>query len=111
MTTATAHGASMHDIDALISQSGAPVLVDCYSPDCKPCAALAPVLDDVAGAMAGRMTVEKVDVVAHPDVASRFGVRGVPTLLLFRGGRLQATRTGATTRTQLLTWLAGQQVL
>lgn len=107
----TAQSSGMQDIEALITQSNAPVLVDCYSPDCKPCAALAPVLDDVASAMEGRMVVEKVDVVANPDVATRFGIRGVPTLLLFQGGKLQATRTGATTRTQLVTWLAGQQVL
>ncbi len=106
----TAQSPGMQDIDALLAQCETPVLIDCFSPDCKPCAALAPVLDEVAGAMDGRMIVEKVDVVANPDVASRFGVRGVPTLLLFQGGKLQATRTGAATRTQLVTWLAGQRI-
>ncbi|MGO4328948.1 thioredoxin family protein [Cupriavidus sp. 2TAF22] len=106
----TVQSSGMQDIEALLAQSDSPVLVDCYSPDCKPCAALAPVLDDVAGAMDGRMIVEKVDVVANPDVAARFGVRGVPTLLLFQDGALKATRTGAASRTQLVTWLAGQQV-
>ena len=100
----------MQDIEALLTQSEAPVLIDCFSPECKPCAALAPVLEDVASAMGGRMTVEKVDVVANPDVARRFGVRGVPTLLLFQRGTLRATRTGAATRAQLVTWLAAQQI-
>ncbi|MGT2460114.1 thioredoxin family protein (plasmid) [Cupriavidus basilensis] len=100
----------MQDIDALIAQSGTPVLIDCYTPGCGPCAALAPVLDDVSGSLEGRLAVEKVDVAASPDVADRFGVRGVPTLLLFRDGKLQASRTGAASRTQLLTWLVANQV-
>jgi len=106
----TTQSFGMQDIDALLTNSETPVLIDCYSPDCKPCAALAPVLDDVASSMNGRVVVEKVDVVANPDVASRFGVRGVPTLLLFRGRDLKAVRTGAASGTQLVTWLAAHGV-
>jgi len=108
--TSIAHGPAMHDVDALLARGTAPVLIDCYSPGCKPCAALAPVLDEVSAAMAGRLAVEKVDVAAHPEVARRFGVRGVPTLLLFRDGKLLASCTGAASRAQLVTWLVAHQV-
>ena len=95
------------EIDALL-KGGSPVVIDCYTPGCGPCAALAPVLDDVASEMAGRLAVLKVDVAAAPAVARRFGVRSVPTLLFFENGKLKATRTGAASRTQLVTWLAVQ---
>lgn len=94
------------DVDALVSDKATPVLVDCYTPGCGPCAALAPVLDELAVDMQGRLAIEKIDVAAQPEVARRFGVRGVPTLLLFKEGQLRATRTGAASRTQLLTWLS-----
>ena len=96
------------DIDTLVADPARPVLVDCYTPGCGPCAAIAPVLDELAAELHGRLVVEKVDVAAQPDVARRFGVRGVPTLLLFKGGHLKAVRTGAATRTQVLTWLSAQ---
>jgi thioredoxin 1 len=94
------------DIDALVAGRDRTVLVDCYTPGCGPCAALAPVLDELATEMAGQLEVVKVDVAATPGVARRFGVRSVPTLLLFRDGALKATRSGAASRTQLLTWLS-----
>lgn len=79
-------GAVLEDIDALVARSAAPVLVDCFTPGCGPCAALAPVLDELAGEMDGTLVVEKVDVAAHPEVARRFGIRTVPSLLLFSKG-------------------------
>jgi thioredoxin 1 len=108
---ATAIGHALQDIDALLADRATPVLVDCYTRGCAPCATLGPVLDELAGDMEGRLAIEKIDVATRPDVARRFGVRGVPTLLLFKGGRLQATRTGAASRTQLLTWLAAYEVV
>jgi thioredoxin 1 len=99
-------GQAPRDVDALVSDKAMPVLIDCYTPGCGPCAALGPVLDELAGDMQGRLVVEKIDVAAQPDVARRFGVWGVPTLLLFKEGQLQATRTGPASRTQLLTWLS-----
>jgi len=96
----------MQDIDALVERSSIPVLLDCFTPGCGPCAALAPVLDDLAAEMDGVLAVEKIDVATHPEVAKRFGIRSVPTLLLFKGGRLAASRGGAASRLQLLTWLS-----
>lgn len=98
--------ASPLDIAALTGSSTVPVLIDCYTPGCGPCAALAPLLDALAAERGDALIVEKVDVAAHPEVAKGFGVRSVPTLLLFSGGKLAATRTGAATAAQLMTWLA-----
>ena len=94
------------DINALLARRDVPVLVDCFAPGCGPCAALAPVLDELQTDMAGQLAVVKVDVGAAPAIARRFEVRSVPTLLLFRDGELRATRSGAASRTQLLTWLS-----
>jgi thioredoxin 1 len=102
---------SLEEVQALAARSDVPVLVDCYSPACGPCAALAPVLDDLSKELTGQIAIQKVDVVAQPQVARQYGVRGVPTLLLFTGGKLKASRTGAASKAQVLTWLSAQQVL
>jgi thioredoxin 1 len=94
------------DLDALVARSDIPVLIDCFTPGCGPCAALSPVLDELGNSMEGRLVIEKIDVATHPNVARQFGVRGVPTLLLFDGGQLRASRTGAASQTQLITWLS-----
>lgn len=106
MTSAAATGSAMHDIDALLARSPTAVLIDCYTPGCGPCAALAPILDSLSTELEDQLAIEKVDVAAHPDVAAKFGVRGVPALLLFKEGKLAASRTGIASRTQLITWLS-----
>lgn len=105
-----AKGASLEDVKALVERSEVPVLIDCYTPTCAPCAALAPVLDELSVQMQGVLAVEKVDVGASPAVARALGVRGVPTLLLYKGGELKASRTGAVNQPQLQAWLAAQGV-
>jgi thioredoxin 1 len=99
------------DIDALIGRSDHPVLIDCYTPGCGPCAALSPLLDQLSADLADQLTIEKIDVSKFPDVARRFEVRSVPTLLLFKSGALAGTRTGAASRAQLLTWLSAQEAI
>jgi thioredoxin 1 len=64
-----------------------PVLVDFWAEWCGPCKALAPKLEEIAGEMTGKATIVKVDVDANPDTASKYGVRGIPTLVLFKGGK------------------------
>jgi thioredoxin 1 len=99
------------DIGSLVQRSTLPVLLDCYTPGCAPCAALSPLLDQLAADLAGQIAIAKVDVAASPEVAAKYGIRGVPTLLLFKVGVLIATRTGAASRTQILTWLSAQEAI
>jgi thioredoxin 1 len=108
MNAATLHTTT--ELDTALTHDGH-VLIDCYSPQCSPCAALAPVLDELATEYSDRLLIKKVDVTAQPAVARQHGVRAVPTLLLFRDGALQASRTGSASKSQLLTWLAAQGAL
>jgi thioredoxin 1 len=78
-----------------VVKAGGPVLVDFWAPWCGPCKALGPVLDEIAKELAGRATVGKVNVEADPDLADRFGVKALPSLLFFKNGALAQTLVGA----------------
>jgi len=84
--------------DAIVTQASSPVLVDFWADWCGPCHALAPTIDDIARAHAGRLVVAKLDVDANPETASRFGVRSIPALLLFKDGQLVDRLVGAQPR-------------
>ncbi|MDP2470288.1 MAG: thioredoxin [Candidatus Palauibacterales bacterium] len=86
------------DFDRLVREAGIPLLVDFYADWCGPCKIMAPVLDDVAAEHVGRLLVAKLDTDAYPQVTARMGIRGIPTLVLFRAGGEVARRTGAVPR-------------
>jgi len=92
-------------LDRVVADAGVPVLVDFYADWCGPCKVMAPVLDEVAQARAGSLLVGKLDTDASPVVSQRFGIRGIPTLILFRDGKEVARQTGALPRGQLEAWL------
>ena len=87
--------------DSEVLSSDLPVLVDFWAEWCGPCKMIAPVLDEIADEYAGKIKVCKVDVDANPDVPPKFGIRGIPTLILFKGGNAEATKVGALSKTQL----------
>ena len=87
--------------DAEVLSSTIPVLVDYWAEWCPPCRMIAPLIDELGAAYAGRLKIVKVDVDEHPALASRFDVRSIPTLMLFRDGRPVATQVGAVNRSQL----------
>lgn len=92
---------SQADFDKVVLQSEVPVLVDFWAVWCGPCKAIAPLVDDMAGAYEGRLAVCKVDVDNAPQVAMTYGVRSIPTLLLFKGGQVVGQRVGALSRDKL----------
>jgi thioredoxin 1 len=84
-----------------VLQSTTPVLVDYWAEWCGPCKMIAPVLEEVAKQYAGRLTVAKLDIDANPGITSQFGIRGIPTLILFKGGKPHAQKVGALSKSQL----------
>ncbi len=93
-----------------VLESKAPVLVDFWSEWCGPCKMIAPILDEVAGAYNGKLQVAKLNVDENRDVPAKFGIRGIPTLMLFKDGQLAATKVGALSKAQLTQFIDQQLV-
>jgi len=85
-----------------VLQSDIPALVDFWAAWCGPCKMIAPLLDELSTEYAGRIKVCKVDVDSNPETAAKFNVRGIPTLLVFKNGAVEATKVGALSKNQLV---------
>ena len=95
------HTGSDANFDADVLQAGELVLVDFWAEWCGPCKAIAPVLDEIAADNAGKLKVVKINVDENSETPAKFGVRGIPTLILFKDGAQVATKVGALTKAQL----------
>lgn len=94
--------------EADVLQATTPVLVDYWAEWCGPCKMIAPILDEVAGAYQGKLTIAKMNVDENREIPAKFGIRGIPTLMLFKGGELAATKVGALSKSQLTAFIDEQ---
>ena len=90
-----------------VLNSSQPVLVDYWAAWCGPCKMIAPMLEEVAAEFAGKVTVAKLNVDENQQTAAQFGIRGIPTLMLFKDGKVAATKVGALSKSQLTEFLNG----
>lgn len=88
-----------------VLQSDVPVLVDYWAEWCGPCKMIAPILDEIAADYQGKLKITKLNIDENPSTPPKFGIRGIPTLMIFKGGDVQSTKVGALSKSQLTAFI------
>ena len=96
--------------EAEVLQSSQPILVDYWAEWCGPCKMIAPILDEVSTTYQGKLNIAKMNVDENREIPAKFGIRGIPTLMLFKDGKLAATKVGALSKAQLISFIDQQLV-
>ena len=81
------------------------VLVDFWAPWCTPCKQIAPILEEISDEMSNEVVIAKLNIDEEVNTGTKFGIRGIPTMLLFKSGELKATKVGATTKSNIVSWI------
>ena len=93
------------NFDAEVRNSEIPVVVDFWAEWCGPCKQIAPTLEEIAGEMAGQVKIAKINIDENPDTPSKYGVRAIPTLMLFKNGEVAGTQVGVQPKSRLVDWI------
>ena len=90
-----------------VLQSKEPVLVDFWAEWCGPCRAVAPVLEEVAGELKGKLKIVKLNVAENPETAAKYGIQSIPTLMIFKNGEMASRQIGAAPKAKIVQWITG----
>ena len=94
-----------NNFDTEVIKSQKPTVVDFWAPWCSPCLQVSPILEEISDEMKDQVVIAKHNIDQEPNTPTKYGIKGIPTMLLFKGGELKATKVGATTKSNIVSWI------